>query len=334
VGYGRKAGRRSATSGKAGSTVAALVVVCGAILSSIGTDASISSAASDGSRTPAAESFAQRVLDEATVPSASRPTEKIDCQDLAQPSQGVSNYAELIGLHRLYLVDESPGVVEAYLTTHLPSGAKVEMTVDASGCTSGGLGVALPVSGPHDYLAYLDYSLAPVGSGTELRVDAWSVWLPSRSRAEMAPTTGLVEVTGYAISPGVAYPSSGPVTFTLSRAQAGPLIDALNALPLGPESSDYRQLPPATPICGVAENRLLYKIVVRPTRGAPPSFEADGWVCLMSVVVTVHGRRSQPLTDNCSLLRSVARVLPPHEANGTREIAASCVRPGAFGPGA
>ena len=67
------------------------------------------------------------------------------------------------------------------------------------------------------------------------------------------------------------------------------------------------------------EDSLLYRIVFRPTKGSAPLFEADGWACSAVVLVTEHGRNMAPLYDaDCSLLRAVVDVLPPHEAKGTR----------------
>jgi hypothetical protein len=265
------------------------------------------------------------VLGEAAIPPGARVTETVRCRDLRESYADVPlGIAELIDLHRFYLVDRTPGVVGAYLRTHLPTGAVVTSTVGAGGCLAGGLGIALPVRGPHEYLAELTCSMAAVGGdATELRVDASSVWLPTRSGAERAPAQGVVTVTAYAEASSMN-PSSGPVTFALSRGRAGSLVSVLNALPLGPSSY---------PLC--LEDSLIFRIVVRPASGAPPSFQADGWDCGAVVRVTAHGRSMQPLYDgNCSLLRAVVKVLPAHAGEATREAGTECRLPATMVPAA
>jgi hypothetical protein len=206
--------------------------------------------------------------------------------------------------------------VESYIEAHLPRGAKVISTGNASipAGTASGVVVSLPISGPNEYLAQLAYDLAPVAgtNDTELRVDAQTLWLPSRSAGELAPGGGIVEVTGFSrTSP--ADRSSGPVTVRLDSTQARRLRPVLDALPLGP------------PTMNCAENPLLYRIVFRPAAGAAPSFEADGWACPAMVVVTGHGRKTELLCDSdCSLLHAVVEVLPAHQSNGTRYASAGC----------
>ncbi|MGO9335299.1 MAG: hypothetical protein ACLQCU_14845 [Acidimicrobiales bacterium] len=62
-----------------------------------------------------------------------------------------------------------------------------------------------------------------------------------------------------------------------------------------------------------------------PGGGAAPSFEADGWACPATIVVTGHGRKMELLYDSdCSLLHAVVEVIPAHQANGTRCASAGC----------
>jgi hypothetical protein len=147
-----------------------------------------------------------------------------------------------------------------------------------------------------------------------IRVDAETVWEPDRPRTERAPTHGVVEVTGFSRSSAMRG-SSGPVTFVVPAARARSVLGVLNALPLGPKG-----------IC--MEDALLFEITVRPSKEAPPSFEAEGWQCPPEVEVTGHGRPMPALYDaNCALLRAVVKVLPAHEAKATREAAVGCDPP-------
>ena len=291
-----------------------LLVAC-SVLVVVGVGVGVIAAGSVPVGATSPELFAHTVLGQASIPPGARSTSKVVSTWLASPLE-TPGVGGLINVHRLYLVDESPAFVESYIEAHLPRGAKVTSTGNASSPTgtASGVVVSLPISGPNEYLAQLAYDLAPIGgtSDTELRVDAQTVWLPSRSAGELAPGGGVVEVTGFSqTSPAGA--SSGPVTVRLDSTQARRLRAVLDALPLGP------------PAEGCHENSLLYRIIFRPAAGAASSFEADGWACPAAVVVTEHGRKMAPLHDtDCSLLHAVVDVLPAHQANGTRYASAGC----------
>ena len=86
-----------------------------------------------------------------------------------------------------------------------------------------------------------------------------------------------------------------------------------NSLPLGPA------------VTGCMENSLVYQITFGPARGSASSMEADGWVCDRQVTVVGHGTKMSPLYDaNCSLLKVVVAVRPPHQDQGTRAFMAHC----------
>jgi len=259
------------------------------------------------------ELFAQKVLGEARIPPDARATNTVVSPWLEHPLETPGS-SGLIDLHRQYLVDRLPGAVESYIEAHLPDGAKVTSTESSGGPagTAIGLVVSLPISGPNEYLAQLAYDVAPATThAAELRIDAQTVWVPNRSAGEFAPAQGIVDVTGYS-SVSVASGSSGPVTVQLSSRRASGLRAVLNALPLGPA-------------VGCLEGALLYKIAVRPTAGGASSFEADGYACGATVLVTEHGRRKSPLHDaHCSLLHAVIDLLPAHMVNGTRFSTAGC----------
>lgn len=264
-----------------------------------------------------ASSFALKVLKEATIPPHGRLITK-DVSGVLGRAFETPAVVGLIDLHRFYLVDELAGAVESYVAAHLPKGAHMTISTSLGGTApSGGeqgYALSLAVSGTHEYLAELVYYFQPVGTGgdeTEIRIDSHTVWEPSRSAAERAPSEGTVEVTGFS-QLSTANSSSGSVTVRLSTAQARRLRATLNALPLGP---------PAT----CMEDSLVYRVVFRPTKGSVTLFEADGWACAGAVVVTTHGHEMPNLYDRtCSLLRAVAAVLPPGKAEGTRHAVVGC----------
>lgn len=291
--------------------LAVLFSVLLAVAAGVAVASPTSASSSDGT----AESFAHRVLGEASIPPGARATDTVVCSLLQGPmdTPGGFSDAHLIDLHRLYLVDDSTSAVEGYIRSHLPPGAKMPEAGTSGGpaCLANDLTVSLAVSGPNQYLAQLGYDISPDGDGVELRVDAETVWLPNRSANELAPAKGIIEVTGFSqISPALG--SSGPVTVRLPSARAATLRRVINSLPLGPKVS-------------CAENSLLYRIVVRPATGSAPSFELDGYACAAQVLVTRNGRSMPPLYDAyCSLLHAIIKVLPAHEANGTRGSSAGC----------
>ena len=135
-----------------------------------------------------AASFALRVLKEAPIPPGAHPTHKVLCGFLAHPGSSVA-IGDLIDLHKLYLVAQSPDVAESYIEAHLPHGSKVTSSGNGFSpqCTEEDVEVSLPTSGNNEYLAQLVYMLSPVGTGSELRVDSQTVWVPDRSAGEVAP---------------------------------------------------------------------------------------------------------------------------------------------------
>jgi hypothetical protein len=267
-----------------------------------------------------AKGFALEVLNEANTPPHARLDSKDVSGSLGKVFEGGPMVEGLIDLHRFYVVDELAGAAEIYVAAHLPKGAAVAISTSGGTAPTGGsegYAVSLPVSGPHEYLAWLAYYFQPVGTGgdeTEIRIDSQTVWEPRRSAGELAPAGGIVEVTGFSQTSG-ANPSSVPVTFQLNRKQARALRAAFNALPLGPPAS-----------CGGTQDLPLYRIVFRPTTRSAALFEAEAGTCTPAdVVVTTHGSEMPPLYDRtCSLLRAVVAVLPAGKADATRHAVAGC----------
>ena len=254
------------------------------------------------------------MLNKASTPPHARLDSKDVSGSLGKVFEGGPIVEGLIDLHRFYVVDELAGAAEAYVETHLPKGAAV--TISTSGGTaptggSEGYSVSLPVSGPHEYLAWLAYYFQPVGTGgdeTEIRIDSQTVWEPSRSAGELAPAGGIVEVTGFSQTGG-ANPLSVPVTFQLTPKQA--------------RYSRSLQCPASRTSSELWGNAGLafVRMVFRPTtRSATLGLEAEAGTCTPAdVVVTTHGSEWPSLYDrSCSLLRAVVAVLPAGRANTTR----------------
>jgi len=188
-------------------------------------------------RRPAKEtaaSFSLRVLKEATVPPGARSTHKVLCRWLSYPGSSVA-ISDLTDLHKLYLVPKSPDEVESYVEAHLRHGAKVTSSGNGSSpqCTEEDVEVSLPTSGDNEYLAQLVYTIAPVGTGSELRIDAETVWVPNRPAGEVAPAGRVMEVTGFSKTTA-AFGSSGPVTVRVSNSQASTIRKVFNTLPRAP----------------------------------------------------------------------------------------------------
>jgi hypothetical protein len=316
TGCDREHARRRAAVARVRTVGVAVVValLAAATLSSV---AGVTSGSASGAAKPTpAEAFAGRVLDEAILPPGVRVTTSAGSAPLEAPFETIDPEAA-IDFHRYYFVDESPQAVETYLEAHVPSRSRLVVEGSITDTPDGdlpGIVYSIPVSGPHEVEAELDYLSGTVAGGAVIRVDAETVWEPDRPRTERAPTHGVVEVTGFSRSSAMRG-SSGPVTFVVPAARARSVLGVLNALPLGPKG-----------IC--MEDALLFEITVRPSKEAPPSFEAEGWQCPPEVEVTGHGRPMPALYDaNCALLRAVVKVLLAHEAEATREAAVGCDPP-------
>ena len=257
------------------------------------------------------DAFAQRVLAEAPVPPSARSTAAFHSDFLKQPFQTVG-VGGLIDLHQTYAIDEPPPAVQAYITAHLPQGAKLDGT-GTLGSPAGeahGIELSFPTSGANENYAELLYEIVSYGAGSsEFRIDAQVVWVPNRSAYELAPADAAVAVTGFSQTP-LMNPSSGPVTVELSSAQAGSLTAVANSLPLAP-------------MPGCMENALLYTIEFRPS-SSNQVFELDGYECTATVLVSSNGKAMSPLNDaGCRLLRAVVSLLPKGRAEGTRTASAS-----------
>jgi hypothetical protein len=247
------------------------------------------------------------VLAQAVIPPGARAIDTPHSDFLKEPFETVGTEG-LIDVHSIYVVDELPGAVQAYITTHIPQGALLvgTGTLGSPNGDAHGIDISIPRSGPNENYAELVYEVASYQDrSSELRVDAQVVWVPNRSDDELAPSGATVEVTGFAQT-SAANDSSGPVTIKLTPAQAESLTIVANSLPLAP--------PPAC-----MENPLLYKVVFRPSDLPGEPFELDGYDCPKTVLVSKNGIALFPLNDaGCRLLTAVVSLLPQGQGAGTR----------------
>ena len=262
--------------------------------------------------------FAAEVLGAAPLPHGARPWPGALPKVLAEPPVTA---AATVDHHRSYVVSAlSASGLREYVPAHL-TGAKWE---------GGGVGGAfytawaqfsLPVRGPHQYSASLEYSLAGStcqGSGSPgppclLRVDALTVWEPSRPADEVAPATDRGTLTAYAYVSPAGVPSRA-TTISLTARQSAEIVRQFDALPLGPAALCHG-------------DAVVYKLALRPAAFSGPRFTVTGQACAAVVQVSVGGRSLQPLYDwGCALLRLVRRFAPAR-ANGTREAAVGCAHP-------
>jgi len=148
--------------------------------------------------------------------------------------------------------------------------------------------------------------LVTIGIGVAIE----SASAPSGGPVAPAPVGETAEVTGFTSTP-LDNPSSGPISVQLDTTRANEVAAVLDALPLGPQ-----------PSC--MEDALLYRIVFRPSPGARPNYEADGYACVAAVLVKITGRSSTPRRDaNCALIDAVRRLLP-RKAVGTQRAVVGC----------
>ena len=140
--------------------------------------------------------------------------------------------------------------------------------------------------------------IAPVGTGSELRIDSQTVWVPNRPVREVTPTGRIMEVTGF-LDLGSSWNSSGPVTVPLEQPAGGEDQEDLNALPRGP---------------GVfcMEDSLLFEVTIRSKTGS---------------AAVLHSRRLQLREhDRCHRTRKdVAWPVRPQLLTCTRS-PSSCLR--------
>jgi hypothetical protein len=252
------------------------------------------------------------VLGEAPIPTGARATDVLHSDFLKQPFQSVMTDG-LVDIHRIYVIDQQPEVVQSYITSHLPKGATVVGTGTLGSPTgvAHGIEISIPTSGPNENYAELIYEVVSDGDhSSEFRVDAQVIWVPDRSAEELAPSDATVEVTGFSQT-SLANASAGPVTIKLTSTQSETIRTVANSLPLAPQ-----------PSC--MEDSLLYRIDFHPSTFPKQSFELDGYECTATVLVSSNGKVLSPLNDaGCHLLAAVVGLLPEGQADGTRSASAA-----------
>lgn len=272
-------------------------------------------AAAAGPSTPA--SFARSVLGSAPLPPGGQPTSDVETvvPTWMRTGPGQPAVSGYVDLHALYLYARPAATVLAAVRAALPAGAVI-----GTGSITGGadtLTARLTVTGPHEDQATLVYTVGPTVSpgGSELRVDAVTVWVPLRPPAERAPRTGVMTVTGYRHASD-AQGATGAVSVTVHPRAARRIATVLNALPAGPRS-----------MC--MESVSMFTITVRARRGSPVTFRATTAGCTGTLEVTAGGHSFPPIiARGCELLRAVAATLPA-SAKATLGAARSCARTGA-----
>jgi hypothetical protein len=108
--------------------------------------------------------------------------------------------------------------------------------------------------------------------------------------------------------------SSGPITVEVRGEQVNALAATIDGPPSGP-----------SPYC--LEDEVAYRVVFRPSPGAPPSYEAVGHGCEAVVTVSEDGRSLVPRQDaHYALFDAVAKLLPASAA-GTLDGDPECSAP-------
>jgi hypothetical protein len=192
-------------------------------------------ATSAGASASPATSLAQRLLDEAVIPTGAvlaHPATAVVCQCAGTPDNRA-----LTTRHRYYIVPGPPTGVEKFLTTHIPKGGSFGGSVGTSSSSNGptvtSLAITYRANGPHLYLKQLAYSMTQRTSSTSwLRIDSQIVWIPSRTQSETVSDPVSAKLTGYKVT--ALSGNSGDVRINLSGRTLTKLIDDFNALPLGP----------------------------------------------------------------------------------------------------
>jgi hypothetical protein len=131
--------------------------------------------------------------------------------------------------------------------------------------------------------------------------------------ASAVPTKGVVEVTGYG-HVGLDG-NSGPVVVVAKGAKAAAILTALAGL-AAPS--------PSVPDC--MESGSAFEVSVLTRVGARPGSVATEQDCPSPglVVITVGGRITQRLAEDCSLRSAVVAALSRGQAEGTRRDPAGC----------
>ena len=223
-----------------------------------------------------AKGFALSVLGEASTPPDARLTTHDVSGSLGRVFE-IPGLGDLLDIHRFYLVDELVGTVESYVEVHLPKGAQVTSStgmgthrrerkwITRSRCRSPVRMSTLPGL-PTTSNRSVRREKRPRSVSTHRlsgnRVDQPQSWLRPEAPCAAERHECLVR------------PCHGPTERRTSR-----------------QAQSSRKCPASWTPPSCMEDALLYRIVFRSTKGAPASFEADGWG--RSAVVLVARTRTE-----------------------------------------
>ncbi len=262
-----------------------------------------------------AAQFARQVLAEAVVPPGGAPTTAVRALDPRWESGTAPTRpadSGIVDLHELFLYDEPATSVASYVHRHLPPGAQVTGVGTLTGLARV-VSLSLPVAGPHEYLAMLEYTAAPTGTTlarSELRVDSLSVWVGTRPADEHVALGGAVVVTGFE-SVTASTGGRSPVTVTLRGGAADAIVHDFDSLTGAP-----------TVLC--MEDAATFELAFRPPGSQSELVAQSGCTTVLSVARS--GEMLPSLSDRgCALLEAVASALP-RRAVATRLAAAQCAR--------
>jgi hypothetical protein len=273
-------------------------------------------AAPAGASTSPAPTLAQRLLDEAVIPTdavVAHPVTAVVCQ-----CAGAPDVAALTTRHQYYVVPGSPGALESFLTRHLPVGGSFDGSVGTSSSSNGSevksIAITFRAIGPHLYLKQLAYSITQRTSSTSwLRIDSQIVWVPSRTQSETVSNPVSATVTGYERT--ALSGNSGDVRINLSGRTLAKLINEFNTLPLGP-----------TNLC--MENLGGFSMSLTLKSGEHVQifngFCGGSFDEVSSPTSNLNGARYEVSDHSCGFMRAVVSLFATTTAAGTREALHQC----------
>ncbi len=248
--------------------------------------------------------FAQSVLAKGVVPPHAKVTTKLGGATQEQSAAMKLGIKGLTDLHRVYSVNLPVAKVVAFEKSHLPGGTHLIGT--GTNCLENANSsfemLSVPVSGIHEFSGTLTIGMQGVAAKTTLlRFDAQTSWVPKRPASEVPPKGSTLKLTVFNASPAV-----GDFTETLSAQQEQQVTSKLDSLPLAP-ATDCAQTAP------------IYELQYT---GAPSSFDATGYECGGTVLISGSGKAQSPLHDPSyrliNLLSSfVPRGISLTPSNGT-----------------
>lgn len=213
---------------------------------------------------------------------------------------GTSFSVDVVHLVRYYLVPSSVGIA-GFAQSHFPSSEwGGSGTVDGTYSSETFSAMNL-CANPHAAYCGVAYRFEHLsGARQELRVDVEVVW---KALNKVRLPAGVVTLTGFRTL-SLMNPSSGPVTVTLTSAQAARLRADIAALRESPGG-----------MC--MEDSLLYKLSVTSASGKV-IWSATADECPGALVVTSANGQVSLNDRSCTLDTLVSSLLPANRAQGSR----------------